>query len=148
MAEEFPRFLGVRTDPHIVKSWRDLRALIAGADPAPDILLVDAPAGYHRASAYVALAIADTAVFFAQDDHADAAWTTQMVTMIREERELDTANRYGELNLIGVRARFPDYALATSESRHRSASSKPSTSAPTSNNGSRWSQSRGSNRTR
>ena len=67
----------------------------------------------------MALAIADTAVFFAQDDHADAAWTTQMVTMIREERELDTANRYGELNLIGVRARFPDYALATSESRHR-----------------------------
>lgn len=119
MAEEFPRFLGVRTDPHIVESWRDLRALIASADPCPDILLVDAPAGYHRASAYVALAIADTAVFFAQDDHADAAWTTQMVTMIRREREHDTASRYGDLNMIGVRARFPDYALTASESENR-----------------------------
>jgi cellulose biosynthesis protein BcsQ len=109
MAEEFPRFLGVRTDPHIIESWRDLRALIASANPAPDLLLIDAPAGYHQASAYVAMAIADTAVLFAQADNADATWTTQMVKMMREARPKHANERYGELKVIGVRARYPEW---------------------------------------
>jgi cellulose biosynthesis protein BcsQ len=109
MAEEFPRFLGIRADPPIIESWRDLRALIARAEPRPDVLLVDAPAGYHQASAYMAMAIADAAVFFAQADHADAEWTTQMVEMIRRARPRDAEDRYGPLELIGVRARYPAY---------------------------------------
>ncbi len=119
MAEEFPRFLGVRADPHIIESWRDLRALIASASPRPDVLLVDAPAGYHQASAYVAMAIADTAVLFAQADHADAAWTTRMVKMMRAARPRDAAERYGELSVIGVRARYPDYVYADFDAEDR-----------------------------
>lgn len=119
VAEEFPRFLGVRADPHIVESWRDLRALIAGAEPKPDVLLVDAPAGYHHASAYVAMAIADTAVLFAQADHADAVWTTRLVNMMREARPSDAADRYGDLRVIGVRSRYPEYVYADFDAKER-----------------------------
>jgi cellulose biosynthesis protein BcsQ len=119
MAEEFPRFLGVRADPHIIESWRDLRALISNSSPRPDVLLVDAPAGYHQASAYVAMAMADTAVLFAQADHADATWTTQMVKMIREARPRHAAERYGELSVIGVRARYPGYVHADLDAEAR-----------------------------
>lgn len=119
MVEEFPRFLGVRADPHITGAWHRLRAVIAAASPAPDLLLVDAPAGYHLASVYVATGIADTAVLFAQADHADAAWTTQMVRRMREVRPRDTSNRDGDLSLVGVRARYPDYVHAEAESREQ-----------------------------
>jgi cellulose biosynthesis protein BcsQ len=109
MAEEFPRFLGIRADPHITESWRDLRAMIECAEPRPDVLLIDAPAGYHEASAYIAMAIADTAVFFAHEESPDPEWTTRMVTMMREARLEETADRYGRLSLIGVRSRYPGY---------------------------------------
>jgi cellulose biosynthesis protein BcsQ len=119
MVEEFPRFLGVRADPHITGTWRRLRAVIEAASPSPDLLLVDAPAGYHLASVYVATGIADTAILFTQADHADAAWTTQMVRRMREVRPQDTKERYGPLSLIGVRARYPDYIHTEAESAER-----------------------------
>lgn len=112
MVEEFPHFFGIRADPHITESWRILRALIAGATPSPDVLLVDAPAGYHQASAYISIAIADTAVLFAQEDHADADWTTRMVERMRHARPSEAVARYGEMSLIGVRSRYPGYIRA------------------------------------
>lgn len=119
MAAEFPRFYGVRADPHILGVWRHLRALIAAASPAPDLLLVDAPAGYHDASVYVAMAIADTAVLFAQADDADARWTTKMVKVMREGRPKHANEGYGELQVVGVRARYPDYVHADVDSEAR-----------------------------
>ncbi len=119
MAEEFPRFLGVREDPHVFESWRDLRALVANAEPRPDILFVDAPAGYHQASAFMAMAIADVAILFTQADHADATGTTQMVKMMRDARPAGATDRYGDLSLIGVRSRYPGYVYSDLEAADR-----------------------------
>jgi len=119
MAEEFPRFLGVTPNPTIRRLWKRLRTLIYNAKPRPDILLVDAQAGYHQASSYVAMAIADTAVLFAEADHADAAWTTKMVRSIRDSRPAPAKKRYPPLTVVGVRARYPDWVHTDFDSDDR-----------------------------
>jgi CobQ/CobB/MinD/ParA nucleotide binding domain len=109
VADEFPRYLGLRENRHILDSWRDLRQLIASSDPTPDVMFVDAPAGYHQASALVATSIAHTAIVFAGADGADTEWTRELVEMINRERyELpDSTDR--DLRTVAVRARYPEF---------------------------------------
>ena len=115
VAEEFPRFLGLRRNPHILESWRDLRLMIAttvvepDSKAEPDLLFVDAPAGNHEASAFVAIGLADTAVVFGSADYADAKWTSKLIEMIESQRTQYLDEVYGSLRTVAIRARYPDY---------------------------------------
>ena len=104
---ELPLITGLHPHPEVLTMWRDLRALITAASPPPDFLLVDAPAGYHQASALVALGLADAAVVFGIHDESDIAWTRVLATLFRESRKQVRA--FGPLRVVSVLARYPSF---------------------------------------